>query len=184
MRLEDIETIGIIGAGKVGRRLAADFLAAGYRVLIYNRTPESSRAAAYAIRTALAERSAQAAITPEMSATAAGRLVASLDVVQAGGNAEFVVEAVAEDLELKREMFRRIEEVGDPDAIIASVSCAFSTDELAARLDRPERLLAIACGALPSDVTAVRIRPGAGTDPQVRSVTRALLQRIGKLPRD
>src|SRR5439155_1466424 len=83
---------------------------------IYNRTPESSRAAAHAIRTALAERSALGAITPAAAAAAAGRLVDSLDVVQAGGNAEFVVEAVPEDLDLKREMYRRIEEVGEPDA--------------------------------------------------------------------
>jgi 3-hydroxybutyryl-CoA dehydrogenase len=184
VRLDDIETIGVIGAGDLGRRLATDFLSAGYRVLIFNRTPESSRASAHAIRTALAERAVLGALTSEAAAAAAGRLVASLDVVQAGGNAEFVVEAVAEDLDLKREMFRRIEEVGDADVIIASSSCGIAAEALAARLDRPERFLVTRYDPRDVSVTAVSIHSPATTDPAVVATTRGLLRRIRAQPRD
>src|SRR5260370_9424829 len=112
-----IETIAVIGAGEKGRTIACDALLAGYRTLLEDVSEDRLQRAADWIAKVSGER--------------CSRLVLASKIEEAVREADLLVEAVADEMEMKIEMFTIFDKFAKPNAILASTSRSISIAELA-----------------------------------------------------
>ena len=123
--------IGVIGAGAMGAGIAQIEAQAGHRVCLFDTGIGAADKAKAKIGETLATLAAKGKIDRVAADAAAGRIVA----VHALGDfvsAKLVIEAIVEDLEVKRKLLRELEVVVSPDAILASNTSSFSITALAA----------------------------------------------------
>jgi 3-hydroxyacyl-CoA dehydrogenase len=127
-----IQTIAVIGAGEQGREIALAALLAGYRTVLEDVSENRlERAAAWIGNMA------------NVGAEERTRLVLASKIEEAVREADFIVEAVAEEMEMKIEMFTIFDKFAKPDAIFASSSPSLSIAELAAVTFCPERCIGL-----------------------------------------
>ncbi|MCJ1707160.1 3-hydroxyacyl-CoA dehydrogenase family protein [Microbacterium sp. VKM Ac-2923] len=158
----------------MGAGIAHAFLLAGVRVHVVERDAGAAAQARSRVETALGRSAARGGTVPDADTLALGTDLAAF------AGAGLVVEAVPEDRALKLDALRRIEEVVDEDAVVASNTSSISIDALAASLAHPERFLGlhffnpVPSSALVEVVTGARTHPGV-----VDSATR-WVEAIGK----
>ncbi len=110
------------------------------------------------------------------------RIDATDDFEEAVAGAEFVIEAVAEDVDVKREVLARAEAAGDSDAVLSSTTSAIGAGRIQSALARPERFC-IAHYAQPAHLIAlVEVVPGAVTGERTTERTLEILRETGKTP--
>lgn len=133
-------TIGVLGGGRMGAGIAHAFLLSGARVRLVERDAASSDAARERVLAGLAASVARGDLGE--AAPVAEQLTVSTEVADFAP-AGLVIEAVPEDRALKGDALRRIEEVLDPGAVIATNTSSISIDALATGLSRPDRFLGL-----------------------------------------
>ena len=114
------------------------------------------------------------------AAVARIRTTASLE--EAVGGARFVVEAVAEQLELKQKLFRQIDEICPKEAILATNTSVISITEIAAHAKGRQRIVGTHFWNPPYLIPLVEVVPGEGTSPQTVDLTYDILKSVGKHP--
>src|SRR5258708_16564450 len=128
----DIQTIAVIGAGEVGREIALACLLGGYRTILEDISESRlERAAAW-----IADRA-------NASAQARSRLRTASNIEEAVREADLIIEAVAEEMEMKIEMFTIFDKFAKPDAIFGSSSPSLSISEFGAVTFFPQRCLGL-----------------------------------------
>ena len=133
----DQRPVAVVGAGTLGRRIAAVFAAGGTDVRIFDPSPEQRAAAQeYAEQSIDVMRAAHGG-----SSARTGRIETSDDVGQAVRGAWMVVEAVPELVDLKRQVFGELDRLADPDAILASNSSSLPTRLMVDEVQHRERVL-------------------------------------------
>ncbi len=171
-------TVGVLGGGRMGAGIAHAFLIAGSRVVIVERDSDSAEAAHERVVHAV-NRSAERAGIRFDEGELLRRLSVGIDPA-AFSEARLVVEAVPEQLELKREALARIEANTAPEAWIASNTSSLSIDVLAAQLQRPERLLGLHFFNPVPASTLVEIVRGSGTAPELVELATGWVEGLGK----
>ncbi len=182
MNAESIETVAVLGLGTMGHGIAQAFAAAGCRVRCYDRLASARDTLAGRIRANL-EKMVEAGLGDEESLR---QTLGRIDVFEAESSAvdgaEFVTEAVAEDLAIKQDLFARIESAVRPHTILASNSSSFPITETATKMRRPQRAILAHWFNPPHLVPVVEVVAGKRTAPSTTETTLELLERIGKLP--
>ena len=135
-----LERIGVVGAGTMGHGIAQVFLQAGCTVRLVDAAPPALERARGAIEKGLARFVEKGRLTAAERDEALGRLspATSLDAL---ADADYVVEAIFEDLDAKRGVFARLDQVTRPDVILASNTSSISITVLGAATTRPDRVL-------------------------------------------
>jgi 3-hydroxyacyl-CoA dehydrogenase len=148
------------------------------------------------IDTALFDVSAEALERAKAGAELAAGVLDRLDAVKADGGglrfeqelgaalegADFVLEAVPEKLELKQELFPRLEEGAGPDAILASNTSGISITKIAAVCERPERVVGMHWSNPPHLIPMIEVIPGEQTSQATVDATSELVRRVGYHP--
>jgi 3-hydroxybutyryl-CoA dehydrogenase len=166
------ERIGVIGAGLMGHGIAQVFAVAGARVRVFDSSPEALRSLRPRV-----EANLEAAGMPT---EAMENVEPVSSVAAAAGGAELVVEAVPEDLTLKRSVFAELAECADGDAILASATSVLSISEIAAGRAAASRILGTHWWNPPYEVPLVEVIEHGGVDPWVVQRAIALLAAAGK----
>ena len=136
----EVKTVGVYGAGLMGRGIAQVALEGGYDVVLYNhRTPTLEKGVA-GIQKGFDKKIAKGKITEEKKAEMLGRLKATTDLNDLA-NVDIVFEAMVEDMELKKDAFAKLAPIVKPDAIFVSNTSSLSITELATASLRPEKFL-------------------------------------------
>jgi 3-hydroxybutyryl-CoA dehydrogenase len=166
--------VAVIGAGLMGSGIAACFAAAGYEVAVHDPVPEALAAAPARIAGCLEAMGAAA------DAIAAVRVESRpQDAVASAG---FVFEAAPEDLELKQEIFARLDAIAAPGCILASNSSAMRPTEIFARAEHAGRTVGTHWWNPPHLVPLVEVVRGERTDEETFERTFELLAAVGKVP--
>jgi len=181
-RTEDqLQHVGLMGLGLMGRGIAACLLSRGLRVTAYNRTPERVKEAERYIAGTLQELVGKEIVPRSEVADWRERFrpVASPeDLAEAG----FIIETVSEDLELKRRLYDRVESAVPADTVIASNTSSFPTTILQQGRRHPARFV-VMHWAEPAAVTRyLEIVPGKETSERAVRLSRELGLRCGKEP--
>src|ERR1700680_2091273 len=134
----EIKTIAVIGAGTMGRGIAYAAALGGYRTVLEDVSAVVLDQGLAYIRQAFEDGGARGKVTPEKKEQALRHLVKSASVEDACREAELVIEAVPEDMELKIELFTILDKFAKPGAIFASNTSSLSVTEMAAVTFRPE----------------------------------------------
>ena len=136
----EVKTVGVYGAGLMGRGIAQVALEGGYDVVLYNhRTPTLEKGVA-GIQKGFDKKIAKGKITEEKKAEMLGRLKATTDLNDLA-NVDIVFEAMVEDMELKKDAFAKLAPIVKPEAIFVSTPASLSITELATASLRPEKFL-------------------------------------------
>jgi 3-hydroxybutyryl-CoA dehydrogenase len=174
-----VARLGVVGAGQMGRGIAQVAAAAGLEVVLVDATPvlaEKARATILAQLDRLVDKGKLAASERE---AIGGRLRAG-DVVSALGEVDFAVEAVAESLPLKQQVFAELDGVCRPEVILATNTSSISITALCAATRRPERVIGMHFMNPVPVMKLVEIIRGLPTSDETYQATRALAERLGK----
>ncbi|MHB1800889.1 MAG: 3-hydroxyacyl-CoA dehydrogenase family protein [Actinomycetes bacterium] len=133
--------VAVVGAGLMGSGIAQVAAVAGYQVLRRDVAPEPLERAVAAIRGSLARFVAKQTLTQQQADDAVGRIATTVSLEQAVADASFVVEAVHEELEVKHEVFRALDVLARPDAVLATNTSALPITRVAAVTSDPTRVV-------------------------------------------
>ncbi len=176
-----IATAGVVGAGIMGGGIAWSLAQAGIPVRLKDVSWEAlargMQATAGMCRSAVKSRR----MTAGQMNLAMHRIGPTVDW-SGFRAADVVIEAVAEDMEIKTAVLRGIEENVGPETIIATNTSSLSLEALAAKLKRPQRFVGLHFFNPVNKMPLVEVVAAAGTDPRVIAAAVELVKRIGKTP--
>lgn len=135
------KTVAIIGAGTMGRGIAYCSALAGYRTILEDVSPSMQEQGVEYIRRAFDEGIARGKATEEQKRQSLARIVTSGSVQDACREADLIIEAVPEEMEVKLEIFTILDKFAKPGAIFASNTSSLSITEMAAITFRPENCI-------------------------------------------
>jgi 3-hydroxyacyl-CoA dehydrogenase len=175
-----VERVAIVGAGTMGGGIAMACANAGLSVLLTDARQEGLDAGLAAIRKNYDVSVKRGRFTPEIVAERMGRINAQLDL--AGfETADLVIEAVFEDMQLKRSVFRKLDEVAKPGCILASNTSTLNIDELAAITKRPGSVVGLHFFSPANVMRLLEIVRGRGTFPETIAAALAFAKRLKKV---
>ena len=141
MNVDDIKHVGVIGAGLMGHGIALEFALAGYSVSLSDVSDQRLAEAKRNVAESLGTLEKLGLASREQTAQAPERIVMTTSLEQAVAPADFVIEAVTENLPLKKEIFGRLDRFSPERAILASNSSSFMPSQVAPATPRAERVL-------------------------------------------
>jgi 3-hydroxybutyryl-CoA dehydrogenase len=174
--------IAVIGAGTMGHGIAQVFALAGYAVTLTDNNAEILQKAIPRIKDNLQTYVAYGFATLDEAEAVPSRITTVSNVPGAVAQADFIVEAVFEDMTIKHQILPVIEASCPPHAIIASNSSSFRVGDMARVLNRPEQFLGNHWWNPPHLVPLVEVIYGEQTSPETIETTRTLLKVVGKYP--
>jgi len=179
---EEIRKTAVIGAGQMGHGIAQSFAQAGYPVMLHDITPERVEAAMDRIRQNLNMFVANDLTTASKAERAMARITGTTDLHAAVADADFIEEAVFENLAIKRELYGRLEGICQPETIIASNTSGMMPTDLAANMQRPERFVVAHFWKPPYLVRLVEVVAGKRTAPGLAAHVSSFLESVNKKP--
>src|SRR6266702_1680008 len=174
-------SLAVIGTGVMGRGIAQIAAQAGIRVLLHDSRPGAAREAKDSVSAQLARLAEKGRIERDAVARAEANLVIT-DSREALASCPIVIEAVVEDLEAKRELFRSLEDIVSGDCLMASNTSSFSITAIAAACKRPERIAGFHFFNPVPLMKVVEVVDGLLTAPWVGEALAALALRCGHKP--
>lgn len=182
MRVEDIRSISVLGAGIMGHGIAQAFLMGGYQVRLYDIKDSILETARAHIHKNMEMFANEGLLNPQQIQPSMGRLIATTDLAQAVEGADFIVEAAPEDITLKQGLFARVEELCPTRAIIATNTSSLTLTEIGKNVKDKSRLVVTHWFNPPHIVPTVEVVRGPETSDETMETAVALLERIRKMP--
>ena len=173
------EIIGVVGAGTMGNGIAQVAARAGYQVVMRDVKPEFIERGMQAIDKSLQRDVDKERLKEDEKQAIMTRVVATTDLADLA-RASFVVEAITENLEAKRELFRALDETVQPDAVLASNTSSISITKLGAATRRPEKVIGMHFMNPVPVMKLVEVIRGAATSDETWERTRSLTEKLGK----
>ncbi len=174
------ETVAVIGAGTMGSGIAIALLDAGMHVVLIDLRPEPLAAAAGKIRRTLESQAERGRISADLAQSRVARLSVASDLA-AAAPADLVIEAVFEDLAVKRAVFAELGRIVRPDAVLASNTSTLDVDAIARAAPGPERVVGLHFFSPANIMRLLEVIRGARTAPVVLGQVMALARRMGKV---
>jgi len=131
--------LGVIGAGSMGAQIAQQAALRGIEVQLHDQSSEQLQKAVESNRGHLIRRVDKGKLGLGEAEAALARVHATVDLSEAVGNAEFVIEAVFEDLQLKRVVFADLDRIAPPETVLASNSSTMGISQIASVTSTPGR---------------------------------------------
>lgn len=182
MELKDIRCIGVIGAGLMGHGIAQVFASAGYDVHLYDTDKATLDAAKGRIEENFKVFVALGLATKEDVTGCLGRISLSPSLEALCKGSQYVIEAILEDLDLKRKVFAEVERHAAAEAIFSSNTSAISITEIATVLKNKERFLGTHFWNPPQVLPCVEVIRGGQTGKAAFETVFALMEKVGKVP--
>ena len=176
-----IERTAIVGGGIIGRSWAIVFARAGLPVAVYDRLPETRAR----MREMLAEAVAQStALVGDSAAQQAvlDRISVTDDLAEAVRDADFVHECIDEKLDSKVAIFKDLERLAKPSAILATTTSSFPVSSFATELPSRQRCIVVHPATPPHLLPVTEICPAPFTEQSVTDATFAFMERCGQVP--
>jgi len=175
------EVFGVIGAGTMGNGIAQVAARAGFDVVMRDVGQEFLARGMTSIDKSLQRNVDKERLSKDEKRAIMGRIKTTTDI-GALSEAVIVVEAVNEDLRVKTEVFRSLDEVTKTDAILASNTSSISITKLGAITKRPDKVIGMHFMNPAPVMKLVEIIRGAATSEEAYEKTRALAEKLGKTP--
>jgi 3-hydroxybutyryl-CoA dehydrogenase len=179
--LDRSSVVAVVGAGTMGQGIAQVALLAGHRVLLHDAVPGRAAAAAEGVTRRLDRLVEKGRLGAAEREDALVRLVAATGIADLSP-ARLVVEAVVEDLEVKRRLFAELEAVVADDCLLATNTSSLSVTAVASALRRPGRLVGLHFFNPAPLLPLVEVVAGAAGDPEALAAAHHTVAAWGKTP--
>lgn len=175
-----IRSVAVVGAGTMGTGIATAFLSGGYGVTLIDLNAEAVARAEKRIHKTVDDLVAKGRLADAAATAQKGRLsvASSLDAV---ADADLIVEAVYENLDLKKDVFRQLDGLAKADAVLASNTSFLDLDAIAAATGRPQRVIGLHFFAPANIMRLLEVVRGAATAPEIVATGMALGRALGKV---
>ncbi|MDT5159663.1 MAG: 3-hydroxybutyryl-CoA dehydrogenase [Acidobacteriota bacterium] len=173
------EIIGVVGAGTMGGGIAQVAARAGYFVILRDISEEFLQRGMLAIERSLQRDVDKERLSVEEKRAITGRILTTTELSEMTG-AGFVIEAITETLEAKREVFQALDAVLPRDSILASNTSSISITKLGAATSRPEKVIGMHFMNPVPVMKLVEVIRGIATSDETWARTRELTGRMGK----
>ncbi len=182
MTLDDIQQIAVIGAGLMGHGIAQEFAFAGYQVHLHDVSQAQVDAGIERIRDNLQLFVENDLARSEQIDETLNRIHGSDQLETVGREADFVIEAVIENLPLKQEVFRQLDQICPTHTILASNTTAQMPSQIGAFTQRQDQILNTHYFNPPYLIPLVELIRSPKTSDETLHVTYDLMVKIGKTP--
>ena len=176
-----INQVGVIGAGTMGGGIAMNFLTAGIPVTIVEREQEALDKGVAVMRRNYENSVKRGKIDAGAAEAAMARLTPSLDF-GALASADLIIEAVYESMDVKKDVFGRLDAIAKPGAILASNTSYLNVDTIAQATRRPEAVLGMHFFSPANVMKLLEVVRGKVTGASQLATVMALAVKIGKVP--
>ena len=182
MNLEDVDTITVLGAGTMGHGIAEVAALAGYDVRLRDIEEELVQDGYDQIEWSLDKLAENERITAEAAESALANVTAHVDLAEAVDDADVVVEAIVENMDIKQEVYTELDEVAPERTIFASNTSSLSITELSEVTDRPEQFCGMHFFNPPVRMDLVEVIYGDHTSDETIDLVEDLAEDMGKKP--
>ena len=179
---EGVKRIAVLGAGVMGHGIAQVAAMAGYEVQLYDVDPAALEKARESVSRNLDKGVERGKVDPETRAGALARLDTTTDMEEAAGEADLVIEAAPESLDLKKSIFKRLDSLCSPGATLATNTSSLSISRIAEATARPERVLGMHFFNPVHIMKLLEIVRGEKTTEEAVERVRAVGEAMGKTP--
>lgn len=175
-----LNTIAVVGAGTMGQGIAQMAAMAGYVTLLYDMNQDMLKHALLQIESNIDKGIEKGKVSSKEKKLALERLqvIDDLDEVKA----DFIIEAIVENLEIKRDLFTRLEKINSKETILASNTSSLPITRLANGMKRPERIVGMHFFNPAHIMKLVEVIRGASTSQEVIDITIQLATDMQKVP--
>jgi 3-hydroxybutyryl-CoA dehydrogenase len=171
--------LAVIGAGLMGSGIAQVSAVAGYDVVLRDVTPEATARGLAAIKASLEKFAAKGKIAAADAEAALGRITTTTDL-GAAGDADIVIEAVFEDLEVKHSVFRELDKICKDGAVLGTNTSALPITQIAAVTERPESVVGTHFFSPVPMMSLCELVRGYKTSDEALAAARAFAEEVGK----
>ncbi|GAC1555271.1 MAG: 3-hydroxybutyryl-CoA dehydrogenase [Herpetosiphon sp.] len=176
-----VEQIGVVGAGQMGNGIAQVFAQAGHAVVMLDIDASSVERGITTVGTSLDRLAKRGTIPMDQRAAILARITPSTDLADLADR-DLIIEAATERLDLKVDLFRRLDQCCKPTTILASNTSSISITEIAAHTRRPQQVVGMHFFNPVPLMSLVEIIRGLATDDQTYQLVERLARQVGKTP--
>lgn len=176
-----MNTIGVIGAGTMGNGIAHVAALCGFKVILHDLDQQFLDRALATISKNMDREVAKNKINAADKSAALGRIVPSTGLASLS-EADFIIEAVVENAEVKARVFEAIDQITRPDVILASNTSSISITKIASITKRPGKVIGMHFMNPVPVMTLVEIVSGLATSDETRQITKQLAESLKKTP--
>ncbi len=180
VQLRPIKKVGVIGAGTMGGGISMNFLTAGIPVTIVETAQEALDRGVGVIRKNYENSAKRGRFTTEKVEAMMGILTPTLNLDDLK-DCDLVIEAIYENMDVKKELFAKLDKIVKPGAILASNTSYLNVDEIASATGRPQDVLGMHFFSPANVMKLLEVVRGAKTAPDVLATVMALAKPIGKV---
>lgn len=173
--------IAVIGAGTMGSGIAQVAAQAGHAVVLYDTRREAVDKALASLRKTLEKLVEKGKLAKEQADGIHGRIAPASDLKELAGSG-LVIEAIIEDLGIKKKLFAELEGILGAEAVLATNTSSLSVTAIAAACSRPERVIGLHFFNPAPLLPLVEVVPGLATDALLGARMSALMKAWGKVP--
>ncbi|MFB6197494.1 MAG: 3-hydroxyacyl-CoA dehydrogenase family protein [Halobacteriaceae archaeon] len=177
--ISDINTIGVVGAGTMGSGIAQVAATAGYDVIMRDVEPELIDDGFDRIESSLARLVKSDELTEDEAEVAEERIKGTTEL-EALSDCDIVIEAVVENLDVKRDVFGKLDDVTDDDVVLATNTSTLSITSIASATDRQELVIGLHFMNPVPVMDGVEVVVGEKTDSNVVALAHALAEDLDK----
>jgi 3-hydroxybutyryl-CoA dehydrogenase len=178
--MESLENIAVLGAGTMGHGIAQVAAQSGFRTALFDVQASIAENGCERIRENLAKGVAKGKLTADEADAAFARVTPTADLAIAVREADLVIEAAPERMDLKTKLFGDISSLAPESAILATNTSSLSVSEIAAAAARPDRVLGMHFFNPPYVLKLLEIVRGEQTSDDTLATVRAVAERLGR----
>ncbi len=175
-----IRKVAVIGAGVMGSGIAYICAWKGYSVSVRGLSEEPLKRSMTRIREIIIAGVNRGKMSPREAEETMKRVEGTTDIVEAGKDADLAIEAVPEDIGVKREVFRQLNEICPAHTILASNTSALSITEIASVTNRPDKVIGLHFFNPPYAMKLVEVVMGAQTSEETRRIAEDFVKTLDK----
>ena len=177
-----LERVSVLGAGTMGHGIAQVSAMAGCEVMLYDVDDDAITRGVQRLRENLEKGVERGKVSDEERHGTLGRICTSTDLAMAVGNADLVIEAAPESMELKERIFRAVDAAARPDALLATNTSSLSVARIASCVTGPDRVVGLHFFNPVHIMQLVEVVWGPETSDGTREAAVAFARRLGKEP--
>ena len=177
---DSISRVAVLGAGTMGHGIARVAALSGFSVTLHDLDPSRTRAGVEKIRSGLEREVSRGRLSPIEGERALSAIGTSADLRETVQDADLIIEAVPEDLEIKKSLFQALGEFCPRDALLATNTSCLSVSRIAAAAAHPQRVVGLHFFNPPAAMKLVEVVRGSETSDATVAAAAAVARRMGK----
>jgi 3-hydroxybutyryl-CoA dehydrogenase len=177
-----VQTVSVIGAGTMGNGIAHVFAQHGFKVNLIDISQEQLAKAVSTISKNLDRQIAKGVLAEDVKQLTLQNLTTSASIAEGVNDAELIIEAAAENIDVKLTIFRQLDEFAPANCILATNTSSISITKIAAATKRPEMVIGIHFMNPVPVMKLVEVINGYATKQEVTDTIAALSKTLGKIP--